>query len=141
MRAPGILGAEGGVKEYAAQRGTQAWHPVREKWEERKDLEKGGAGEGFVVMKWEEAIKRDEELRWERRKLALERRHLMETVAEEEGGWKKDGEASVENWCCMRQGWDEEGEKSELATGIPRSRRESPPGPLGTAVGGLVALF
>lgn len=78
-------------------------HEVREEWERRKDEEKGEMAR-IGVTEWERKVARDEDLRWERRRLALERRGFMEVVAAEEGWWKEVGEANVENWWTLRHG-------------------------------------
>ena len=48
-------------------------HAVREAWEVQRNEEKGKMNR-FSVAKWEERVRKDEELRWERRQMALERR-------------------------------------------------------------------
>ena len=48
-------------------------HAVRDAWEVQRDEGKGKLNR-FSVAVWEERVRKDEELRWERRRVALERR-------------------------------------------------------------------
>lgn len=68
-------------------------HEVREEWESRKDLEKGDVHR-FSVAVWEERVGKDEELRWDRRRVALERRRICaEGLGEDISAWV-EGRAS-----------------------------------------------
>lgn len=48
-------------------------HAVRDAWEVQRDEEKGKVNR-FSVAAWEEKVRKDEQLRWKRRRVALERR-------------------------------------------------------------------
>lgn len=58
---------------------------MREEWEKRKDL---GEVRGFNVKEWKARLKKDEELRWDRRRVALERRRICgEGIQEGLSAW------------------------------------------------------